>query len=134
MFVGDSVGLCYPHGHFVQPVTPPPDFNPDLVVDQMHRMRDREPRFLGFAHFGPDYRVAETLNEAEERIRDWVRVVEDSAGLDDVAATQALKEWSHRHYLARGFREEDIRRYLAKTFWPMQVAGIRRWLATREDR
>ena len=53
MFVGDSVGLCYPHGHFVQPVTPPPDFDADLVVEQMHRMLERAPRFLGFAHFGP---------------------------------------------------------------------------------
>jgi glyoxylase-like metal-dependent hydrolase (beta-lactamase superfamily II) len=133
MFVGDSVGLCYPHGHFVQPVTPPPDFNPGLTIDQMHRMLEREPAFLGFAHFGPNYRVAETLDEAEERIRDWVRVVEASADLDAEAATEALRAWSRRHYLDRGFGEEDVRRYEEKTFWPMQVAGIRRWLATRED-
>ena len=132
IFVGDSVGLCYPHGHFVQPVTPPPDFDAHLVVEQMHRMLEREPEFLGFAHFGPNYRVVETLASAEARIWDWVRVVEAAADLDDEAATEALKQWSRRHYLDLGFAAEDISQYEAKTFWPMQVAGIRRWLARRE--
>lgn len=133
MFVGDSVGLCYPHGHFVQPVTPPPDFDASMAVKQMHRMLEREPSFLGFAHFGPEPRVAETLARAEERIWDWVRVVETTGHLSDEAATEELKRWSRRHYLDLGFADEDIRRYEEKTFWPMQVAGIRRWLATREN-
>ena len=132
MFVGDSVGLCYPHGHFVQPVTPPPDFDARLVVQQIHRMLERVPMFLGFAHFGPDYQVAQTLSSAEDRIWDWVRVVEATAHLDDEGATEELKLWSRRHYLNLGFAEEDIRKYEEKTFWPMQVAGIRRWLATKD--
>ena len=133
MFVGDSVGLCYPHGHFVQPVTPPPDFDARSTVEQMRRMLERHPSFLGFAHFGPEWRVEETLASAEERIWDWVRVVENTAHLSDEAATEELRRWSHRHYLDLGFAEEDIRSYEAKTFWPMQVAGIRRWLEIRES-
>jgi glyoxylase-like metal-dependent hydrolase (beta-lactamase superfamily II) len=132
MFVGDSVGLCYPHGHFVQPVTPPPDFDASLVVRQMHRMLERDPAFLGFAHFGPNYDVADSLASAEQRIWDWVSVVEAMADLDDEVATAELKRWSRRRYLDLGFAAADIDRYEAKTFWPMQVAGIRRWLATRE--
>jgi glyoxylase-like metal-dependent hydrolase (beta-lactamase superfamily II) len=131
MFVGDSVGLCYPHGHFVQPVTPPPDFNARLVVEQMQRMLERAPSFLGFAHFGPDYRVVETLANARERVWDWVRVVEATGHLDGDAAVVELKAWSRRQYLDLGYSDEDIGLYEAKTFWPMQVAGIRRWLATR---
>lgn len=134
MFVGDSVGLCYPHGHFVQPVTPPPDFDARLAVEQMHRMAERQPTFLGFAHFGPNYQVQESLASAEARIGDWVRVVEASAHLDDASAVEELKRWSRRRYLELGFREEDILLYEAKTFWPMQVAGIRRWLGTRDAR
>ena len=132
MFVGDSVGLCYPHGHFVQPVTPPPDFDAGLVVAQMHRMLERAPDFLGFAHFGPNYRVEETLSNAEQRIWEWVRVVEATADLSDESATEELKRWSRDRYLDLGFAEEDIEQYQAKTFWPMQVAGIRLWLASRE--
>lgn len=128
MFVGDSVGLCYPHGHFVQPVTPPPDFDARLAVEQMHRMAEREPAFLGFAHFGPNYDVRGALASAEDRIWDWVRVVQATAHLDDAAATEELKRWTRRHFLSLGFSVEDVDRYEAKTFWPMQVAGIRRWL------
>ncbi len=132
MFVGDSVGLCYPHGHFVQPVTPPPDFDAHLAVEQMHRMAERSPSFLGFAHFGPNYGVGEALEDAEARIWDWVRVVQRTAHLDDATATEELKQWTRRHFLSLGFRAEDIDRYEVKTFWPMQVAGIRRWLAASE--
>ena len=132
MFVGDSVGLSYPHGHFVQPVTPPPDFDAPLVVEQLHRMMERNPSFLGFAHFGPDYRVAATLESAEQRIWEWVRLVEGIAHLDDAAATDELRRWSRTRYLDLGFAEADISKYEAKTFWPMQVAGIRKWLGTRQ--
>ncbi len=98
----------------------------------MHRMADREPAFLGFAHFGPNYDVRGALEEAEARIWDWVAVVERTAHLDDAAAVEELKRWTRLHYLSLGFLEEDISLYSAKTFWPMQVAGIRRWLARRE--
>ena len=60
-------------------------------------------------------------------------MVEATAHLDDEEATEELKRWSHAHYLDLGFAEADIRSYETKTFWPMQVAGIRRWLATRES-
>ena len=53
-FVGDAVGIAFPHGHLVQPVTPPPDFDPHLVTTQLRRMAARGPDFLGFAHFGPE--------------------------------------------------------------------------------
>ena len=53
-FVGDAVGLAFPHGHMVQPVAPPPDFDPRLVTTQLRRLADRDPGFLGFAHFGPE--------------------------------------------------------------------------------
>lgn len=131
MFVGDSVGLCYPHGHFVEPVTPPPDFDPVLQVDQLHRMAGRSPSFLGFAHFGPEYDTDAKLQEAEERLNDWVTFVEGLEGLDVAAAADALRRHTHARYRSEGFSDADIAAYAEKTNWEMQVAGIRRWLATR---
>ncbi|NIA24701.1 MAG: MBL fold metallo-hydrolase [Gammaproteobacteria bacterium] len=133
MFVGDALGLCYPHGHFVQPVTPPPDFDPDAQIAQMRRMAQRRPTFLGFAHFGPRYDIETTLNEAEERLREWVEAVSTFSGMSDEAAGEALRVWTAEKYRAFGYPEDAIASYAEKTNWPMQAAGIRRWLAAQED-
>ncbi len=131
MFVGDALGLCYPHGHFVQPVTPPPDFDPDAQIEQMHRMRQRQPSFLGFAHFGPRYDVDATLEEAEQRLREWVDAVATFSELTNDDAGERLRVWTERKYQALGYGSVEIAGYAEKTNWPMQAAGIRRWLASR---
>ncbi|GBD85657.1 hydroxyacylglutathione hydrolase [bacterium BMS3Abin02] len=131
MFVGDALGLCYPHGHFVQPVTPPPDFDPDVQIAQMGRMLDRRPSFLAFAHFGPRYDVETTLIEAEERLREWVQAVSTFAGMSTEAAGERLRLWTADKYRGFGYSEDAIASYAEKTNWPMQAAGIRRWLAQR---
>lgn len=132
MFVGDSVGLCYPHGHFVEPVTPPPDFDPITQVEQIRRMAARRPSFIGFAHFGPEYEVADTFAEAERRLDDWVRFVE-SLG-DSEHAEEALQEFTRARYLDEGYAAEDIAWYASRTNWAMQVAGVRKWLQADRER
>ena len=130
-FVGDAVGIAFPHGHMVQPVTPPPDFEPGLVTDQLRRMAAREPAFLGFAHFGVDPRPQHTLAAAEERLWEWVRWVEDAAETPDIAG--AMRAWVLDGYRTQGYGEELIEKYDRNTFWPMQAAGIQRWISQRES-
>ena len=133
MFVGDSLGLSYPHGHAVQPVTPPPDFDPVAATEQMRRMGSIGPAFLGFAHFGPNYRVEEALASSEQQLWEWVRFVEQVAELDDDAATERLRRWTIERHRADGYSEEDIDTYDRATFWPMQVRGIRHWMSSRQE-
>ena len=125
-FVGDSVGIAFPHGHFTQPVTPPPDFDPDLVVEQLHRMAALDPAFLGFAHFGADQEPLQRLEEAEQRLGAWVTKVESLPDSD--SAIDDFRTWVMDGYRADGVDESIITTYATNTFWPMQVAGIRRWL------
>jgi len=128
-FVGDAVGLAFPHGHMVQPVTPPPDFDPDLVTTQLRRMADRDPGFLGFAHFGPDQEPLRTLAEAESRLWEWVRWVQQAAGRGPEHLTDAMRSWVLDGYRAQGYAEEIIDQYDRNTFWPMQVNGILHWMS-----
>jgi glyoxylase-like metal-dependent hydrolase (beta-lactamase superfamily II) len=130
-FVGDAVGIAFPHGHMVQPVTPPPDFDPELVTHHLHRLAERAPAFLGFAHFGPDRDPQASLVQAEERLWEWVEWVRSAAG-DPESLTEALRRTVLEGYRAEGFDEETIERYDRATFWPMQVTGILRWLEQRQ--
>ncbi len=131
-FVGDAVGIAFPHGHLVQPNSPPPDFDPHLIAVQLRRMARRDPRFLGFAHFGVHADPQQALGEAEERLWDWVRFVEDLPRDDLEGAAAALRDWVLGSYRADGHRDEMLAAYDSNTFWPMHVAGIQRWLAARE--
>lgn len=131
LFIGDSVGISFPHGHLVQPVTPPPDFDPHLVTEQLRRMASLTPSFLGFAHFGPNHDALEALEEAERRLWEWVTHVESAAAGDDLA--ESMRRWVLDGYRAEGFSEEVIATYDANTFWPMQGAGIARWLSQRSS-
>lgn len=127
-FVGDSVGLAFPHGHMVQPVTPPPDFDPHLVTGQLRRIADRRPAFLGFAHFGPDLLAQERLTEAEERLWEWVEWVQRAAVADEDLG-DAMRGWVLEGYQKAGYSDDVIAQYDKNTFWPMQAAGIERWLS-----
>ncbi|MEX0826427.1 MAG: MBL fold metallo-hydrolase [Acidimicrobiia bacterium] len=129
-FVGDAVGLAFPHGHMVQPVTPPPDFDPHLVETHLRRLAARGPSFLGFAHFGPDRDPQASLDQAIERLWDWVRWVESAGDDDDLS--QRMRQWVLDGYRGEGHDEATIARYDKNTFWPMQAAGIRRWLELRD--
>ena len=130
--IGDSVGLAFPHGHLVHPNTPPPDFDPHFVTQQMRRIAARNPAFLGFAHFGPDRTPGPTLEAAERRMWEWVHWVETAASLDDRDLTARMRDWVLAGYRAEGYAGEIVARYDRNTYWPMQAAGIRRWLANRK--
>jgi glyoxylase-like metal-dependent hydrolase (beta-lactamase superfamily II) len=129
MFVGDSVGIAFPHGHLVQPLTPPPDFDEAILVTQLRRMAAREPGMVGFAHYGVTNAVARVFEQAEERLHDWVEFV---VNLDDAAdGTEQMRAWVLKGYRAEGLSEEAIDQYDRNTFWPMQITGIQRWLSQR---
>lgn len=131
-FVGDAVGIAFPHGHMVvQPVTPPPDFEPYLVDEHLTRIGERDPAFLGFAHFGPDADPPSSLAQASERLWEWVRWVEATAE-EHEDLTEPMRQWVLDRYRAQGYPEEIIAEYDKNTFWPMQAAGIQRWLSLRE--
>lgn len=131
MLVGDSVGIAFPHGHIVQPVTPPPDLHPPTLVEQLRRMAAREPAFLGFAHYGPHHEPAQALQEAERRLDDWVSLAR-KLRTDPQSAPDRLRTWVLDGYRNEGIPDDVIATYDKNTYWPMMPAGIFRWLDATE--
>lgn len=127
--VGDEAGVCFPHGHAVQPNTPPPDFDPPLITEQLHRIAARRPAFLGFAHYGLHADPPGALAEAETRLWEWVDWMErhEPAG----PAHDEFRRWVLAGHRSRGMAREHVAHYDHHTSWPMQSAGVRRWLQRR---
>lgn len=128
--VGDEIGVAFPHGHAVQPDTPPPDFDPIITGVQLRRIAARRPAFLGLAHFGPHLDPQRALLEAEQRMWEAVAWVEAAGAMQD--PTAAYRDWIVAGHRARGTAEDEIAKYDDHTFWAMQPAGIRRWLDRRD--
>jgi hypothetical protein len=122
--------VAFPHGHLVQPHSPPPDFDPDLITIHLRRIARRDPSFLGFAHFGPHRDPQPALQEAESRLWDWVRWMEAAAGSDEELAA-GLRAWALDGYRAEGIPETVIATYDRNADWSMYVPGMRRWLQQR---
>ena len=134
MYVGDAVGLCYPHGHGIQPNSPPPDFDPRLLTGQLRRMAALDPAFVGFAHFGPRHDAQAALQESEARVWEWVSLIQGLGDLGEDEAVKVLRDDTLGRYREAGASEEQIKFYdAAAGRWDMHLTGVRRWAQQRAD-
>jgi len=89
VLTGDALGIHVPDLPVLRPATPPPDFNLELALDSIERIRSRATTLLLFAHFGPIRDVDRTCDLAEQRLRSWAETVreamETTDDLDEIA-------------------------------------------------
>lgn len=136
LYTGDAAGVFVPDTAEVRPATPPPDFDLDLALDSLERMRVVRPTRLLFAHFGPVTDVEHVFAESEAELRYWVEQVSGAyhAGMDLDHAVALVKEKDkerHPNYYADPDRAAKFEE-LSSTH--AQVAGIWRWLEKSDSR
>lgn len=76
LFAGDAAGVRLPEAGFIRPATPPADFDFDQAIATLARFREIAPERLVLAHFGEMASALDTLDEAEQVLREWVREAE----------------------------------------------------------
>jgi glyoxylase-like metal-dependent hydrolase (beta-lactamase superfamily II) len=112
------------------PGTPPPDFDLDLAVDSLGRMRGLRSTRLLFSHYGPITRVDESLERAEEELRVWVGLVREarSEQLDLDHTLAMVRDRTRERYAALLARPEIAAKFEALSSSVANVVGISRWL------
>jgi glyoxylase-like metal-dependent hydrolase (beta-lactamase superfamily II) len=132
VFVGDALGVFLPDVGVLRPATPPPEFDLELAVASVERIRDLEPSSILFSHFGPSPEVDELCERSIDRLRRWTAAVEEvmtrTDRLPDVvaglqAATASLD--------VAGDAEDDSVRYEFLSSYEMNAMGILRYLQRR---
>jgi glyoxylase-like metal-dependent hydrolase (beta-lactamase superfamily II) len=83
VMIGDALGIHVPDLPVLRPATPPPEFDLDLAVDSIERIRSRAGSALLFAHFGPIEDVDRICEMAERRVRGWADVVRETVRRTD---------------------------------------------------
>jgi glyoxylase-like metal-dependent hydrolase (beta-lactamase superfamily II) len=130
LYTGDAAGVYVPDTADVRPATPPPDFDLDLTLGSLARMRDCGAARLLFSHFGPVRSVEETLARSEAELHYWVEWVTtaraEAPGLDHAVA-MVREQDRVRH---PGFYADDdrIAKFDELSSVEANVSGISRWL------
>lgn len=117
------------------PGTPPPDFDLDLAVDSLARMRALGSTRLLFSHYGPITRVDESLERAQEELRVWVGLVREARSAQlDLDHTLALVRDRTRDRYAQLLRRPDVAaKFEALSSSAANVVGISRWLEQLDE-
>lgn len=89
VFTGDALGIHPPDARVLRPATPPPDYDLELAIASIERIRERaRGAMLLFSHFGPVDEVERICDLAVERFRAWTDAVgealERTEDLDEI--------------------------------------------------
>ena len=128
MFMGDTLGLIYPHGDFVQPNLPPPDFNKEVLFDTLDRLSKLELKYLALAHFGIHDKPYQLIENAKESIEVWIKFVSNLPTLSDAEAANVLTDWLKSNYKVLEIDNNTIDNYINNSHFEMQIQGIRNYL------
>lgn len=136
VFTGDALGIHVPDLPILRPATPPPDFDLELAIASIERIRAAAGAALLFAHFGPILDPDRTCDLAIRRLREWTNAVRNAmrttSDLDEIAAI-----------LAAGVAQEvttgaeaqlDLDRLETLAGLRMNAGGIVRYLQRRAER
>ena len=129
--MGDTLGLIYPHGDFVQPNLPPPDFDKEILFQTLDSFEKLEINQLAIAHFGIHKNARVLIKDAKENIENWLLFIDNIENLSNEDASNELVNWLTNNYESLGIDNKTIENYISNGNFAMQVEGIRNYLSKR---
>ena len=130
LFAGDALGVRLPDVGIIRPATPPPEFDLEVAIASIGRIRDVAPARLCFTHFGlrDGEDPAETCDAAAEALMEWagwIRSARDrSSDLDEVA--ESVRRDAAVAYEAR-LDDDAVARLEQTTSYRMNTWGYMRY-------
>ncbi len=130
LYTGDAAGVYVPQTAEVRPSTPPPDFDLDLTLDSLRRMRAVNPTRLLFSHYGPVTDVDTVLDASELELHRWVAWVQQARAVtpDMDHAIALVRERDRAENPAFHADPDREVRFEELSSVAANVSGISRWL------
>ena len=128
LFMGDTLGLIYPHGNFVQPNLPPPDFNKEILFNTLEELERLDLEYLALAHFGIHENPYDLIDNAKQSIEIWIGFVKNLPHLSLEESANAITDWLVTNYKVLGIDDKTIKNYIENANFEMQIKGIRNYL------
>ncbi|HSJ51782.1 MAG TPA: MBL fold metallo-hydrolase [Actinomycetota bacterium] len=129
VFTGDALGIHPPDQAVLRPATPPPDYDLELALGSIERIRRLAGELVLFSHFGPVREVDRICDLAAKRFRDWSFAVretmERTEDLDEIIAV--LREVARADAATGAEAELDLDRLETLSSVRMNAMGILRY-------
>ena len=136
VFTGDALGIHVPDLPVLRPATPPPDFDLELAIGSIERIREAADSVMLFAHFGPIGDVDRTCDLAVRRLREWTDAVRgamrSTTDLDEIV--EVLAREAARETITGAEAQLDLDRLETLAGVRMNAMGIQRYLTKRAER
>jgi glyoxylase-like metal-dependent hydrolase (beta-lactamase superfamily II) len=136
-FTGDALGVRLGDVGVVRPATPPPEFDLEVAVSSIEKIRALEPTALWLTHFGSQGETSfdQVCDEAVDALRTWADWVADarstSTDLDHIAeAVKARSRAAHEGELDQA----ALDRMEQTTSYRMNTWGYVRYFDKKEQR
>jgi glyoxylase-like metal-dependent hydrolase (beta-lactamase superfamily II) len=135
LFAGDVAGVRLPGQSYVKPPTPPPEVDIEAWKGSIETIRKIEPKILCPTHFGSYEDVERHLGELEQRLEDWLLLVEErmDEGYSQEDIAEELEAKGDAEMLREGAGPEESERYELAANYEMLVAGIMRYVSQRRE-
>jgi glyoxylase-like metal-dependent hydrolase (beta-lactamase superfamily II) len=135
LFAGDVAGVRLPGQSYVKPPTPPPEVDIDAWKRSIGTIRKIEPKILCPTHFGSYEDVERHLGELEQRLEDWLLLVEErmDEGRSQEDIAEELEAKGDEEMLREGADPEESERYELAANYEMLVAGIMRYVSQQRE-
>ena len=133
LFMGDTLGLIYPHGDFVQPNLPPPDFNKELLFNTLDDLKKLDLKYLALAHFGMHGNPYQLIENAKVNIEEWLIFSNNLNDMSDKTATESIRSWVRGNYEFLNIDENTINNYIQNANFQMQIQGMRNYLVNKKN-
>lgn len=136
LFTGDAMGVHLPDVGILRPATPPPEFDVELAVDSIERIRSRAGSILLLSHFGPVSEVDHLCDLAGRRIVRWSEVVRDAMSVNEDVdrIAELLERQGASEYMEDAGQPIDMERYDVLSSIRINAMGLIRYWRKRMDR
>ena len=135
LFAGDVAGVRLPGQSYVKPPTPPPEVDIEAWKGSIETIRGLRPKVLSPTHFGSYEDVERHLGELEQRLQDWLLLVEErmDAGKSQGDIAEELEAKGDEEMLREGAELADSERYELAANYQMLVAGLVRYVKGQRE-
>lgn len=134
MFTGDALGVSPQGIDAFRPATPPPEFNLEVAMASIQKIRRADPTALWLTHYGSvDAPVDEACIQAADALNQWATWVQRArASSRDLDQVTAIVQEEDRRGLAGRLDEEATTRMEMTTSYRMNVSGYMRYFDKKE--
>jgi glyoxylase-like metal-dependent hydrolase (beta-lactamase superfamily II) len=135
LFAGDVAGVRLPGQSYVKPPTPPPEVDVEAWNGSIQTIRGIAPEGLCPTHFGSYEDVERHLGELEQRLEDWLLLVEErmDEGRSQEDIVEELEAKGDEEMLREGAGPQETERYELAAGYEMLVAGLMRYVSKQRE-